>query len=143
MVRHFIRLTVEYPSKHSNGFMPMYNNKVIYKFYSKPMSSPYVILSNSAMPDKVKRNCLVQECLRRLRNTSRSLDWTLKAEILSDFSNKMRVSGYCARYRLEIVQAAVRGYQLQCERADRGIKPLHRTREFESFQRYKKKSLAK
>ena len=115
-ISNFIRLTVDYPSKHSNGFMPlldlqvaMCNNKVIYKFYSKPMSSPYVILSNSAMPDKVKRNCLVQECLRRLRNTSRSLDWTLKAEILSDFSNKMRVSGYCARYRLEIVQPAVRG----------------------------------
>ena len=42
--------------------------QVIYKFYSKPMSTPFLMLAKSAMPDKMKWNCLVQEAIRRLRN---------------------------------------------------------------------------
>ena len=121
----------------------MDDNKVIYKFYSKPMSSKFTILANSAMPEKMKRNCLVQEGIRRLRNTSRSLGWELKAEILSEYSNKMRVSGYYAKYRLEVIQAAVRGFQVQCEKADKGVKPLHRPREFDSHSRWRKKCLTR
>ena len=81
----------------------MESNKVVYKFYSKPMASQYTILANSAMPERMKRNCLVQEGIRRLRNTSRSLDWEFKASILSEFSYKLKVSGYHARYRLEVI----------------------------------------
>ena len=55
------------------------------------MSSPFVILANSAMPIKIKRNSLVQEAIRCLRNTKRSLGWDVKARILSEFCNKMKV----------------------------------------------------
>ena len=121
----------------------MDNNKVIYKFYSKPMSTPYVILNNSAMPTKIKRNCLVQEAIRRLRNTKRELPWSLKAEILSEFSNKMMISGYSEQFRLEIIQSAVRGYERQCEAADRGERPLHRPRDYQTEQRWKQKAMTK
>ena len=107
------------------------------------MSSPYVILSKSAMSDKIKRNTLVQEAIRRLRNTSRDLPWDLKAKILSEFSNKMRISGYSAQFRLEVIQSAVRDYEKQCEKADKGITPLHRPREFQAEQRWKNKHMTK
>ena len=119
-ISSFIKLTTDYPSKHENGFMPLLdiqvkveNNQVKYKFYSKPMSSQYVILSKSAMSDKIKRNTLVQEAIRRLRNTSRDLPWELKAKILSEFSNKMMISGYSEQFRLEVIQSPVRGFEKQ------------------------------
>ena len=119
------------------------NNQVIYKFYSKPMANPFVILSKSAMSDKIKRNTLVQEAIRRLRNTSRTLPWDLKAKILSEFSNKMMISGYSEQFRLEVIQSAVRGYEKQLEKHDKGITPLHRPREFQAEERWKKKHLTK
>ena len=118
-------------------------NQVIYKFYSKPMSTPFVMLANSAMPDKMKRNCLVQDAIRRLRNTKRELPWSLKASVLSEFSNKMMLSGYSEKFRLEIIQSAIRGNENQCEAADRGIKPLHRSRGFQTVERWKKRALSK
>ena len=118
-------------------------NKVEYLFYSKPMSSPYLILYSSAMPNKVKRNCLIQEGVRRLRNTSRNTDWSVKADILSQFCNKMYVSGYPKKYRLEVIQAAVGCYNKQCERADQGVRPLHRGRNFQKEFRWKTKALSK
>ena len=135
----FIRLTTDYPSKYPSGYMPLLDiqvrmncmNKVEYLFYSKPMSSPFLILYSSAMPNKVKRNCLIQEGVRRLRNTSRNTDWSVKADILSQFCNKMYVSGYPKKYRLEVIQAAVGCYNKQCERADQGVRPLHRGRNFQ------------
>ena len=63
---NFLKLTTDYPSKHPSGFMPLLDlqvkieqKQVIYKFYSKPMSTPFLMLAKSAMPDKMKRNCLV------------------------------------------------------------------------------------
>ena len=146
----FLKLTTDCPSNHSSGFMPLLDiqvkveqNQVIYKFYSKPMASPFLMLANSAMPDQMKRNGIVQEALRRLRNTKRDLPWNLKAHILSEFSYKMMVSGYSEKFRLEIIQSAVRGYEKQCEAADQGLRPLHRTRDFQAVERWKKKSLSK
>ena len=69
------------------------NNKIIHKFYKKPVSNPFLMLENSAMPMKVKRNSLAQEGIRQLRNTSRDLPWSTKAEILSEFSHKLMISG--------------------------------------------------
>ena len=99
------------------------------------------MLENSAMPMKVKRNSLAQEGIRRLRNTSRSLPWSLKAEILSEFSHKLMISGYNEKFRLEIIQSAVRGYERQCQVADNGGTPLYRPRSYQRADRQRKKLL--
>ena len=41
------------------------------------------------------------------------------------------------------MQAAVRGFQMQCEKADKGVRPLHRPREFDSHSRWRKKCLTR
>ena len=112
---------------HSEGLMPILdtqvkikNNKCIFKFYKKKVRNPLLMLKSSAMPNKIMRNALVQEGIRRLRNTSRELPWQLKADILSKFSHKMIMSGYNAMFRLEIIQSADRGYDRQCDAADQG-----------------------
>ena len=98
-VSTFIDLTVDSPSMNESGWMPLLDlqvcvieNKIVYKFYKKSMSNKLVMMERSAMPTKIKRNALVQEVIRRLRNTSRSLPWSVKSKILSDFSFAMKLS---------------------------------------------------
>ena len=64
----FLKLTVDSPSMHPAGFMPILDiqvrtedDKIIHKFYKKEVSNSRVILNNSAMPMKVKRITCVQE----------------------------------------------------------------------------------
>ena len=68
--------------------------------------TPYVVLSRSALPNKIKWASLVQEGVRRLLNTRRQLDWdTVKADILTEFSWALKISGYSAKFRLDVIQA--------------------------------------
>ena len=76
-----------------------------------------------------------------MRNTSRSLPWSLKAEILSEFSHKLMISGYSEKFRLDIIQSAVRGYERQCLEADAGGRPLYRSRSYQQADRQRKKLL--
>ena len=66
-----------------------------------------------------------------------------KPKIVSEFSNKMMISGYSEQFRLEVIQSPVRGFEKQWERADKGITPLHRPCEFQAEQRWKKKHMNK
>ena len=148
-VSNFVKVTVDYPSKNDSQWMPLLDlqvqiqdNQIFYKFYKKPVSNPKLMLEKSAMPMKVKRSSLVQEGIRRLRNTKRELLWDVKSEILSEFSHKLKLSGYSAKFRQEVIQSAVRGYRQQCERADKGGTPLHRPRSYQREERRKKKLLA-
>ena len=106
--------------------------QTLFKFFKKSMSSKYVMMQDSAMPMKIKRNALVQEVIRRLRNTSRSLAWSQKSEILSEFSFSMRLSGWSEKFRLETIQSGVWGYERQCRVSDAGGRPLYRPRSYQA-----------
>ena len=106
------------------------------------MANPLLLRADSAMPLKMKRTVLIQEVLRRLLRTRRELIWSVRAEILSEFSHKMMISGYWEKFRLEVIEAAIRLYELKCEKADLGIVPLHRPRSFKREERRKKKLMA-
>ena len=82
---------------------------VEYKFYKKAVITPYLILSRSALPTKIKWASLVQEGVRRLLNTRRQLDWdTIKADILTEFSCLgLKISSYSEKFRLDVIQAAI------------------------------------
>ena len=70
------------------------DQSIDYRFYSKPCSSKFVMMRDSAMPAKTKMNSLVQDVIRRLRNTSVALPWEEhQAVILTDFCKKMARSG--------------------------------------------------
>ena len=146
----FIKLTVDYPSLHQDGYMPILDlkvrveeNKVKHIFMKKEVSNPLLMLKDSAMPMKVKRNSLAQEGIRRLRNCSRDLPWEIKADILSEFSHKLMLSGYDEKFRLDIIQSAITGFERQCQRADNGGTPLYRPRSYQQTERRKKKLLTK
>ena len=71
--------------------------KIHYQFYRKPMAQHLTLLERSAMPMRMKRQSLSQEVVRILRNTDKNLPWSLKAEMLSQFSLRKKDSGYSAK----------------------------------------------
>ena len=80
-----LELEEDYPSKHVSEKLPILdlhvwteNNQILHTFYQKPVASKKVIMARSALPTSTKRSILVQEGLRRLRNTSPDLPWEHK-----------------------------------------------------------------
>ena len=92
----------------------MENKKVQYVFYKKSIANKCVIMATSALAGSVKRATLTQEAVRRLRNTDRSLPWSISAEILSEYSNDLRRSGYSEKFRSEVITAAIKTFEKQC-----------------------------
>ena len=149
-ISDFLKFTADWPSANESRYMALLDiqvrvvdNQVEYLFYSKPMVNPIKMRRDSAMPLKIQRESLVNMALTRLRNTKRELHAEHMPGILSKFSNEMKLSGHDAKFRLEVIQSAVRGYERQCDRADRGITPLHRPRSFEREKRRRKALLTK
>ena len=116
----FLKVKIDCPSLHEDGFMPILDikantesGKIVYVFYKKPLSNDRVILATSTMPHNVKMATMVNEAIRSLRNTSRSLPWATKAGILMRFSNDLRLSGYKQKFREKVIQSAITGFTRQ------------------------------
>ena len=124
----------DFPSAHETGLMPLLDiqvevlpdNTISWRYYEKEVTSPFTIMSSSAMPGKVKRISLVQEGLRRLRNTRPDLVPTIKKELMENFAEKMMVSGYNERFRAGVIKSAVIGYERLSAACSRGERPLYR-----------------
>merc|ERR1711954_544945 len=106
-----IQMESDVPSAHGNGRLPVLDlnlfvesNQVKFSFYSKPCSSPYTVMYQSALPAKQKRETILQEGLRRLRNCSPDLEETEVIEILTTFMNSLRISGYNHSYRYQMLK---------------------------------------
>ena len=76
----------------------------------------------------IKRNTLFQESLCRLRNCHPSLGWSVKSKHLTKFSNTMRVSGYGAEYRHDIIKGAVDRHKEMLRKSENGEIKLYRSR---------------
>ena len=88
----FINGSVDCPSNHSDGFLPILdlktrivNKKIVdYRFFKKPTSNRMTIMASSALPPNVKRTTMTNEVLRRLRNTKRGLPWSVFSDTISE-----------------------------------------------------------
>ena len=117
-----IRMEADYPSKHNDNRLPfldlaiwMDGKKVRHSFFRKDMATPFLILKRSAMSMATKRESLLQEGLRRLRNMDCSISIDERNKVMSTFSNAMRISGYNWEYRFNMIKGITQRYQ-ECER---------------------------
>ena len=69
--------------------MRIENKKVDWSFYKKPVDSELVILSRSALSNRIKKASLSQEGLRRLRNTRPDKVEERKGKLLADMAEGM------------------------------------------------------
>ena len=59
------------------------------------------------MPGRAKRVSLVQEVARILRNTKQYLPAEVRKSFLSEFSLRMKLSGYSEQLRYEVISSGV------------------------------------
>lgn len=147
----YLQMEVDFPSKNPSGWMPIFNlhvrmaddNTVDFKWFGKPMSSPFSILNRSAMPASVKRITLVQMGVTMLRNTRPELHDELRVSLMEQLAIKMMISGYPADYRIGVIESAVKCYEAQLGASVRGEKPLYRPRGWQPEVRRQKKLVGK
>ena len=84
--------------------------KILHQHYSKPMSSKSVIMARSAFTDREKRNILLEEGYRRLRNCHPDLPWARKAVFLTDLNLAMRAAGHTQSFRDLVTTRVVARY---------------------------------
>ena len=130
-----IQLEEDIPSSHQDQKLPILDlevwverSKLKHNFYKKPMASRRVILARSAGPNSEKRAILVQECLRRLRNCSEDIQWSSKAEYVSQLMLDMKHAGHSQHFRETVAKKAIKKYQAQLEDHKAGKKSFYRNR---------------
>ena len=140
-----IQIEVDYPSKHTDGKLPILDLKVwvekkkivrdgvdcyvhcvLHEFYSKEVSSKMVLSSRSALPWSLKRTVLTQEVLRVLLNCSPELPWQHVVEHANGMVKRIQYAGYDQRFRYDVVMSALSAYS-KIKRSDlQGKRPMYR-----------------
>ena len=141
-----IQYTIDCPSLNPDGRVPILDlgvsvedGRVVHDHYEKPCASKFVIPFNSAHSRKMKMTVLVEEGLRRLRNTSRGLEWERSRVVMAGWSQKLRRSGYPATVRHQVIKTALEKWDKMCEKEDAGVRPVHRPREWKEKERRQEK----
>jgi hypothetical protein len=113
-----ITVKSDYPSKNTDQKMPLLDlklwvedNRILFSFYSKEMSSKYFVPYRSAHSQSMKRRMLANEGLRRLLNMSPELEWNESVKVMNEFSVKMWRSGYPSSWREEAVKSSINMYE--------------------------------
>ena len=145
-----IRMTIDYPSKHVEGKVPMLDLKmwiekigevrrIIYEHYEKEMATKSVIHAASAIPFKMKQTVLTQEMLRILLHCSNDIPWEAVLVHLNNFMKKMQYSGYDKVFRYKVAKSAINAYETIRENEKNGIRPMHRPKTWRRAERMMEK----
>ena len=145
-----IRMTIDYPSRYTDGKVPMLNVRmwieevegrrlILYEHYEKEMATKMVIHAESAIPKSVKRTVLTQEVLRIMLHCSRNLPWDVVRGHINKFMLKMQLSRYEQTFRYEVSKSAINAFQTMMMNEERGIRPIHRPKEWQRTERMEQK----
>ena len=93
------------------------------------------IFASLALPVKTKRTVLVQEAIRILSRCHESLPWSTKAAHLTNLNARMLQSGYTAPFRATDIKSALNAFNNIKERAESGVRPIHRPDEVDRVKR--------
>ena len=104
--------------------------QIFFEFYHKPTKPKRTMLATAANPWQQKRTTLTQELIRRLRNTRKELSCQRKQEILSDYMQMLKNSGYTVNFLREILSSGLNGYNKILEDDRSNKKPLYRPKEW-------------
>ena len=142
-----IQMEEDFPSKNKDSKLPILDLKVwvrddniiMHEFYRKSMSSRTMMMKRSAMPKTMKRSVLTQEGIRILRNCSEDIPWQRVEAHLTEFSLRMKLSGYNENYRQNIIKSSLAGWRKQKEQENNGTRPLYREKAWHRIERRKEK----
>ena len=115
--------------------------QVNYDFYAKPIAPKTTILSSSANPLQQKRTTFTQEVIQRLLRTRKEQCCSKKQQILSEYMQVLKNSGYKSQFRKEVLDSGVKGYNKILSDHLSGIKPIYRSKEWQKTSRRMDKNI--
>ena len=135
-----IKMKEDVGSNYQDGMLPMLDVKmwvgnregrnggkeIKYRFYEKPMASKVVLMERSALPIKTKIQILVQEIVRRRRNTYQGESRMEIERELTEFMVKLKISGYSREHRWEILKSGTKKYHRMLKNEKEGKRSLNR-----------------
>ena len=141
-----IRLTIDFPSAHEDGKVPMLDvkmwigevngeRKILHEHYEKEMASKMVVHARSSIAEKTKRTILTQEVLRILLNSSKELPWKAVCDKVNQLMRKMQYSGYSPVFRMSVVKSALNAMETVSSKEEMGIRPRYRPKEWRMRER--------
>jgi len=142
-----IRVTIDYPTKHLDKRLPVLDTKqwieggkLLHTYYSKPLSNQYVVMANSALSTRSKRNILVADLLRIMRCVSTLCDSSERDKHVQTFIYRMQMSGYGQDERVSVYKAARAKYDQQVKNDMDGTCPLYRSKQWRQQRRMQERS---
>ena len=122
-------------NKHANNRIPILDTEMWVKdgrfyhdHYRKPMASKEVILARSLISNSQKRDILVQEGGRRLRNCSVEALWTSKTPHLNDLMLAMMRAGHNQPFRETVLSRILARYDNNLKLNNEENKPIYRSK---------------
>ena len=149
-----IRVTIDYPTKHANGRLPVLDleqwieeidvndikkPQILHSHYMKPMSNKGVIHRNSALTMRTKMNILVADLVRVMRNVSPLCKESERTVHVQHFINRMQYSGYDQKERTDVYMKALTNFEKIKEKARVGEIPMYRSKFWMQKEREKAK----
>jgi hypothetical protein len=120
---------------HQTGRIPILDTEmwveegmIRHNHYSKPISSTEVILARSAMSSTTKRNILVQEGTRRLKNCHQSLTWETMVGHMNTLMISMSEAGHRTEFRRVVAGRILANYKVIIDNDVKGTKKMYRNK---------------
>ena len=85
-------------------------DRLCWSFYEKPAMTARVLRATSGYGWRSKIVTMMQETLRRMRNTCRQVSTATRSKILKEFACKLRVSGYSSLTTVNMIKSGLRFY---------------------------------
>ena len=140
---------VKVTTKHLNQMVPILDlqvgvvdGRLTWQLYRKEVANILVLMERSAMSARQKRVSLTLEVVGILRNTKCDLPDRIKNSFLSEFSLRMKESGYSEMSRFKVISSGA-GYEKQLARAEAGTCPLYCPKGYMAEERSRKKQTSK
>jgi hypothetical protein len=86
-------------------------NMVLYRFYEKPTTSKITVQEKSALGQNSKIQSLVNECIRRMLNTSELVEGSVRLGIVDSYAQKLLNSGFGMTQVRSILLSGLKGYE--------------------------------
>ena len=96
------------------------SRRTLHSHYMKDVATKLTIERRSAHGENTKRNVMVNELCRIMKNCSVYLAWEEVAEKVSYFVRRMAYCGYDERFRYEVVRIAVGRHKRRLEKWSKG-----------------------
>jgi hypothetical protein len=119
------------------------NNIIMYRFYEKPTNPNTVLHFRTAMAEDSKMRSLTNEVIRRMLTTGEMIPARDRCQILDNFAQKMKNSGYGLNQIRRVILAGIKGYENLIRRCKKGERSLHRSSAESSSLRARKKLTGK